>query len=220
MINNNFENENDLSWMNPTLLSKLIKHLETKEILIEVIKEKKASVLASIPGIGIKTAINIIQDDMKNRKDVNIDSVLKTQDTKQMYNEIFKIIRSYLSSEYAKEKLSLFFPFPSTQIEEIKSRYESFNEIKNALKELNDKDIEKTTSLLKKIKLLKPTSSNVKVKGRIILTTNTEVTEKLKKNRINKFVQIQQLKIGENAIDWIKGYDLVLFFASSEPYDS
>ncbi|MHA2060472.1 MAG: hypothetical protein ACW976_06820, partial [Candidatus Ranarchaeia archaeon] len=199
---------------------KLEEYFGSQEEAYNAILKGQGAAIASISNIGIKTAINLLLQDLQHREGVNLNTVLKTKDVTAMYNKVMALIQKYLSTEYGKEKLSTYFPLPSSKIELIKTRQAIFQEAKQAVSTLSTDQILQMRALLKDIKLMKPTLTNIKIKGRIILTTNPETTQKLKSRQIQKLVQVDQLKLGEKATDYIRGFDLVVFIPGPEPYDT
>ncbi|MHA2059891.1 MAG: hypothetical protein ACW976_03845, partial [Candidatus Ranarchaeia archaeon] len=74
----------DFGKIRPAVVKKLEEYFGSQEEAYNVILKGQGAAIASISNIGIKTAINLLLQDLQHREGVNLNTVLKTKDVTAM----------------------------------------------------------------------------------------------------------------------------------------
>jgi hypothetical protein len=192
------------------LASKVIQVFGSEGAALEAIKNAQAARLASIPGVGSRTALSIIQEAYKIREGISPYEVLKTEDVRRLYHQIVEILQSYANSSFAKDKLSLYYPLPSTKTEQIKRRLDWFRQAAELVDKCQQEQLSELGGALSKARPLRSSSTPKMVTWRAILVDNEEDLRRLKKFGADKTSRLIRLQPGEQLEDYLNNYDFVL----------
>ncbi len=226
------------------IAEKLAEALGSEELALAAITNADVAVIADIPGIGHAKAVRIVRSFYESKEGVSLELVLRTQDAIEIYEHILNIIRSYTKTDYASDKLSLYFPLPSTKLEVMEERTSRFSEAKRLVEKIGNEKVQAISKLLAGIHSLKRWSQKRQVRGRIVLTDSEDVLKELERNHVSQYCTVRQFTPGtgpvdeetslsedrrrgeeeETAaggiIDFAKGYDVVLFIPSGTSHPS
>ena len=192
------------------LASKVIQVFGSEEAALEAIKNAQAATLASIPGVGSRTALSIIQEAYKIREGISPYEVLKTDDAKSLYHQIIEILQSYANSSFAKDKLSLYYPLPSSKVDEIRSRLDWFRQAAELVNKCRQEQLTELGDALSKARPLRSSSIPSMVTWRAILVDNEESLKRLREFGADKTSRLIRLQPGEQLEDYLTNYDFVL----------
>ena len=192
------------------LASKVIQVFGSEGAALEAIKNAQAATLASIPGVGSRTALSIIQEAYKIREGISPYEVLKTDDVKLLYHQIVEILQSYANSPFAKDKLSLYYPLPSSKIGEIKRRLDWFRQAAELVNKCKQEQLSELGAALSKTRPLRGSPAPKMVTWRAILVDNEEGLKRLKKFGADKTSRLIRLQPGEQLEEYLNNYDFVL----------
>lgn len=202
--------------LGPKISEKLIDHFITEDNVLKALSEGRISEIASIRGIGRKYALKIIQE--YHSEDpvaggIYSDEILKTNDIKQIHEQIIEIIKSFAQTQFIKDKFSLLFPLPATKLEIIKKRMEYYKINISELKKIDQEVISRIRKLLKAIKTINPVDfrNNIKLK-RIIITDDQKEYDNLIENDIEKYAKVLLVKtFKEKEASFFNSFDIVIF---------
>jgi hypothetical protein len=226
------------------IAEKLAEALGSEEQALAAINSADVATIADIPGIGHAKAVRIVRSFYETKEGVSLEQVLRTQDAIEIYEHILNIIRSYTKTDYASDKLSLYFPLPSTKLEVMEERTTRFSEAKHLVEKIGNENVQTITKLLSGMHGLKRWSEKRQVKGRIVLTDGNEVLKELEKSHVTRYCTVRQLMPGKvpvdeeislpedsrreeeeetatgDIVDFAKGYDVVVFISSGASHPS
>jgi hypothetical protein len=226
------------------IAEKLAEALGSEEQALAAINSADVATIADIPGIGHAKAVRIVRSFYETKEGVSLEQVLRTQDAIEIYEHILNIIRSYTKTDYASDKLSLYFPLPSTKLEVMEERTTRFSEAKHLVEKIGNENVQTITKLLSGMHGLKRWSEKRQVKGRIVLTDGNEVLKELEKSHVTRYCTVRQLMPGKvpvdeeislpedsrreeeeetatgDIVDFAKGYDVVVFIPSGASHPS
>ena len=170
----------------PRLVQKLITVFGSEDAAINVISNAQVASLAGIPGVGKKRALDIVQEAYALREGISAFEVLKTEDIQEIYTRILTIIQSYANSLFAKDKLSLYYPLPSTKMEIINQRLRWFQQAEELVKKCN---LEQLNQLGRHLSISRPLRRGTNLSlatWRVILTDNDAAYNQLKEYQADK----------------------------------
>ncbi len=204
------ERLNQIPGVGPRLVQKLITVFGSEDAAINVISNAQVASLAGIPGVGKKKALDIVQEAYALREGISAFEVLKTEDIQEIYTRILTIIQSYANSLFAKDKLSLYYPLPSTKMEIINQRLRWFQQAEELVKKCNQ---EQLNQLGRHLSISRPLRRGTKLSlatWRVILTDNDTAYNQLKEYQADRTSRIIQLKPGERLDEYLQSYDYVI----------
>jgi hypothetical protein len=222
------------------IAERLAEALGGEEQALTAINTADVAAIADIPGIGHAKAVKIVRSFYETKEGVSLEQVLRTQDAVEIYEHIINIIRSYTKTDYASDKLSLYFPLPSAKLDVMQERIMRFSEASRLVERIGNDKVQAIAKHLAGMHGLKRWSDRRQTKGRIVLTDSEEVLKELEKSHVSRYCSIRQLtpgtgfvdedtsmpednssKRGEDGgrsgggiIDFAKGYDVVVYISS------
>ncbi|MHA1394136.1 MAG: hypothetical protein ACTSRZ_11575 [Promethearchaeota archaeon] len=162
----------------------------------EAIRALKNGMVGIIPGISSKQAIKIAQTIFEMEYNEKVDSTLKTEHAKEIYNDIIDIISKYFITDYARNKISLYFPLSAKNLNLIKQRNQIFKRAIEFVKKYNTVLQKRGIfKYLKNLSMLKRRSLNLKIKNRHIVTNLEDVMNRLNELEITKYVSCEQIDL-------------------------
>ncbi|MEM1658555.1 MAG: hypothetical protein QXX87_03420 [Candidatus Jordarchaeales archaeon] len=204
----------DIEGVGEKIKGRLIEFFGSEDEAVKAILEGRVVEISSIPGVGLGKAYNIVRSAWELVDGVKWDSVLRTDGAKKIYEDMLKIIQSYALTEYAKQKLRLFWPYPASKIGKVMERLDVFSEAKSVVESASPDVLEKIRNALRKIKYFSKAAVK-KIKGRIIVTRSEAEYAKLREAGINDYCNVLLLGEGDSVRDYAEGYDLVIFIGEA-----
>ncbi|MEM3465162.1 MAG: AAA family ATPase [Candidatus Jordarchaeales archaeon] len=200
----------DIEGVGEKIRSRLIEFFGSEEEAVRAILEGRVSEVASAPGVGLGKAYSIVRSAWELVEGVKWDSVLKTEGVKRIYEDLLKLIQEYAQTEYAKNKLRLFWPYPASKIEKVMGRLEIFSEAKRVVEAASVETLERIRGALRRLKNFEKVTAR-KVKGRVIITRSEVEYAKLREAGVDKYCSVFLIGEGEKVKDYVEGYDLAVF---------
>ena len=194
----------------PRLAEKLIDVFGSELAALEIINNAQVATLASIPGVGKKKALDIVQDAYTIREGISAFEVLKTEDIQTIYQRILSIIQSYANSLFAKDKLSLYYPLPSSKIDVITQRLDWFQQALELVNQCSMEQLAHMGKLLSNARPLRRGATPSLATWRVILTDNDEAHNLMKQYKAGKTSRLIRLKPGERLDEYLKSYDYII----------
>ncbi|MCL7412560.1 MAG: helix-hairpin-helix domain-containing protein [ANME-2 cluster archaeon] len=100
---------------------RLLEHFESYEEVMKAFAQRNVTAIAAVPGIGEKNAIALVQAYIFKDENISPDDFLRTREAHRVYRRLLDIIKSYTSTAYARDKLNIYFPMPSSKKDTINS---------------------------------------------------------------------------------------------------
>jgi DNA mismatch repair protein MutS2 len=197
----------------------LIDHFGSEAVALKVIMDSRVDLVAAVPGIGTRQAVNIVKGAFEQEFGASSNMFLKTIDVRKIFDSVLDIIRGYANTSYAKDKLLLYFPLPPEKISVIQERQEYFAHAVEIASSLSEQQRKSLNTLLSQIRGLFRRIKPKRLEGRVVLTNDEKVFDKLITEEVDKWCPVYLMTEGENAVDYSRGYDLVLFISPLGLYD-
>ncbi len=213
------ETLSDIPGVGSKLRKILVDHFGSEAVALKVILDFRVDLVASVPGIGDKQAVNIVKAVYENRFGVNSYDILRSPDIRKIFDDLLDIIRGYANTTYARDKLFLYFPLPPERIDEILKRQKTFADAADMARNLNENQRELLTKNLSNVRSLYYKIKPRRIEGRVVITNDEKVFDKLIQEGIDKWCPVYILTEGENAVDYAQGYDLVFYIAPYGDFD-
>jgi DNA mismatch repair protein MutS2 len=197
----------------------LIEHFGSEAVALKVIRDSRVDLVAAVPGIGSKQAVNLVKGAFEQQFGVNSNMLLRSADIRKIFESILEIMQSYANTTYAKDKLFLYFPLPPEKLDTIIERQKYFADASDIAHGLTSEQRELLKGLLSQIRGLYRRAKPRRIEGRVIITNNDKVFDKLITEGVDKWCPVYVLSEGESGADYARGYDLVLFISPLGVYD-
>ncbi|MHA2004588.1 MAG: MutS-related protein, partial [Candidatus Thorarchaeota archaeon] len=175
--------------------------------------------VAAASGIGSRQAVNIVKAAFEVQFGASANTILRSTDVRKIFDSVMGIIRGYTNTSYARDKLILYFPLPPDKIEVIQERQKYFSDAIDMASNLKDEQKESLKTNLTQVRGLYRRVKPRRLEGRVIITNDAKVFDTLVSEGVDRWCPVYVLSEGENAVDYAKGYDLVLFISPLGVYD-
>ncbi len=195
-------------------------HFGSESVALKVILDSRVDLVAAVPGIGARQAVNIVKAAYESRFGVSSNTILRSPDIRKIFEQVLDIIRSYANTVYAKDKLFLYFPLPPDRLEEIENRQAYFADASAMARSLSPEQREIICRNLSQIRGLFRRIKPKRIEGRVVLTNDDKTFDKLIAEGVEKWCPAYLLSEGESAADYAQGYDLVFYISPFGFYDS
>jgi len=197
----------------------LIEHFGSEAVALKVIRDSRVDLVAAVPGIGSKQAVNLVKGAFEQQFGVNSNMLLRSADIRKIFESILEIMRGYANTTYAKDKLFLYFPLPPEKLDTIIERQKYFADASDIARGITPEQRETLKGLLAQVRGLYRRAKPRRIEGRVIITNNDKVFDKLITEGVDKWCPVYVLSDGESGADYAHGYDLVLFISPLGAYD-
>lgn len=197
----------------------LVDHFGTEAVALKVIQDSRVDLVAAVPGIGSKQAVNIVKGAFEQQFGVNSNMLLRSNDIRKIFETILEIMQDYANTTYAKDKLFLYFPLPPDKLDTILERQKYFADASAMARRLNPDQRETLKKLLSQVRGLYRKAKPRRIEGRVVITNDDKVFDRLITEGIDKWCPVYVLSEGESGVDYAQGYDLVLFISPFGAFD-
>jgi len=197
----------------------LIEHFGSETVALKVIHDSRVDLVAAVPGIGSRQAVNLVKGAFEKEFGASSNMLLRSQDIRKIYELSLDIIRGYANTNYAKDKLFLYFPLPPEKTDVILERQKYFADAAEMAKGLSNDQRANLKSLLSQVRGLYRRVKPRRLEGRVIITNDDKVFDTLIKEGVDRWCPVYVLSEGENGADYAQGYDLVLYISPLGIYD-
>ncbi len=197
----------------------LVDHFGTEVVALKVIQDSRVDLVAAVPGIGSRQAVNLVKGAFEQQFGVSSNMLLRSGDIRKIFESVLGIMQGYANTTYAKDKLFLYFPLPPEKIDIILERQKYFADAAVMAKGLNSDQRETLKRLLTQVRGLYRRAKPRRIEGRVIITNDDKVFDKLITEGIDKWCPVYVLSDGESGVDYAQGYDLVLFISPFGAFD-
>ena len=204
------EHLNQIPGLGPRLAQKLVELFGSESAALNIIINAQVATLAGIPGVGKKRALDLVQEAYTIREGISALEVLKTADIQEIYHRIIAIIQTFANSVFAKDKLSLYYPLPSSKIDTVKKRLNWFKQAAELVEKCTKEQLQVMGQLLAKARPLRSGTPPSLATWRVIVTDNDDAHQRLKEFKAEKTSRLIRLKPGERLDEYLKSYDYVI----------
>lgn len=213
------EGLSDIPGIGEKVKKSLVDHFGSETVALKVILDSRVDLVAAVPGIGARQAVNIVKAAYEVQFGTSANMILRSPDLRKIFDSILGIIQGYTNTAYAKDKLLLYFPLPPSKIDVIQERQSYFADAADMARRLTDDQRVELSRLLGQVRGLYRRTRPTRIKGRVIITNDDTTFDKLISDGIDKWCPVYLLTEGENATDYAKGYDLVMYISPFGVYD-
>ncbi len=197
----------------------LVDHFGTEAVALKVIQDSRVDLVAAVPGIGSRQAVNLVKGAFEQQFGVSSNMMLRSIDIRKIYESVLRIMQGYANTTYAQDKLFLYFPLPPEKMDIILERQKYFADAAVMARGLSSDQRETLKRLLTQVRGLYRRAKPRRIEGRVIITNDDKVFDKLITEGIDKWCPVYVLSDGESGVDYAQGYDLVLFISPFGAFD-
>jgi hypothetical protein len=197
----------------------LVDHFGSEVVALKVIQDSRVDLVAAVPGIGSRQAVNLVKGAFEQQFGVSSNMMLRSSDIRKIYESVLRIMQGYANTTYAKDKLFLYFPLPPEKMDIILERQKYFADAAVMARGLSSDQRETLKRLLTQVRGLYRRAKPRRIEGRVIITNDDKVFDKLITEGIDKWCPVYVLSDGESGVDYAQGYDLVLFISPFGAFD-
>ncbi len=194
----------------PRLVQKLVAVFGSEEAALDIISNAQVATLAGIPGVGKKKALDLVQEAYTIREGISAFEVLKTEDIREIYFQILTIIQSYANSLFAKDKLTLYYPLPSSKADVINQRLLWFQQATELVSKCSKNQLMQLGQLLSNARPLRRGASPTLATWRVVVTDNDDSFRQMQEFEVDKTSRLIRLKPGEKLDEYLKSYDYII----------
>ncbi|MHA2600527.1 MAG: MutS-related protein [Candidatus Thorarchaeota archaeon SMTZ1-83] len=213
------ESLSDIPGVGEKIRKALVDHFGNEAVALKVITDSRLDLVSAVPGIGDKQAINIVKAAFEVQFGASANTILRSVDARKIFDSVLGIIRGYTNTSYARDKLILYFPLPPDKLDIIHERQKYFSDASEMAHELTEEQEEILRANLSQTRGLYRRIKPRRLEGRVIITNDEKVFDKLVSEGVDRWCPVYVISEGENAIDYAKGYDLVIYMSPLGVYD-
>lgn len=185
---------------------RLIKHFGSEKQALEAILDRDIAAISEVEGINERAVISLVLDATALNEGAGVKDFLRTGEAFEIYERIMELIKGFAHTRHAKNKLSLYFPYPAHRKDKIIKIQKDTSGIIELAQKLDDNEL---SSLLSKIKPIKNFNMPA-IRERVIIATNGEEFEAARKFPVS----VQLVPDAREAVDVAKGYSHVIMSTS------
>ncbi len=213
------ESLSEISGIGEKVRKALVDHFGTEAVALKVIQDSRVDLVAAVPGIGSRQAVNLVKGAFEQQFGVSSNMLLRSSDIRKIFESVLRIMQGYANTTYAKDKLFLYFPLPPEKLDIILERQKYFTDASTMARGLNTDQRETLKRLLTQVRGLYRRAKPRRIEGRVVITNDDKVFDKLITEGIDKWCPVYVLSEGESGVDYAQGYDLVLFISPFGAFD-
>ncbi len=197
----------DIPRIGDKMSKRFVEHFGSENQALDVILAGDIASISEVEGIGQRYAISLIQDVASRVEGVNVSDFLRTKEAMDVYEKLLDLVKEFAHTRYSKDKLHVFFPYPSSKIQKIMQVRESvsyYMETANLLE--GDGTI---VDLLSKATQLNFKHQCPKIRDRVIITSDHDSYEYARK-RFAGLVDVNFARSLSEFIDVSRGFSQVI----------
>jgi hypothetical protein len=176
-----------------------MEHFGGEKQAIEAIISADIASISEIEGMSVKSAISLVLEAFSQNTGVAIRDFLKTREAFEIYERIMALLCDCARTDYARNKLHLYYPYPSGKKDLIMKVQQEVRSVIKMTQGIDDKEI---SGFLGRIKPLRTKNNIPIIRDRVIITHNSEEFEAAKKFPVS----VQLVENPTEAIDIARGY--------------
>ncbi len=189
------------------MAGRFIDYFGTEELAMQAILNGDIADISGVEGVGQRYAISLVHEVRAGVEGVNLNDFLKTKESIDIYERLLDLVKQFAHTHYAKEKLHIYIPYPSSRasrIEEIRNLSMGYIEIAKKLK-----DNEQFISLLSQIHSPELKYPVPRIRDRVMIASR-EGSYSRAKARFGHLMDVQLVKGAGEFVDISRGYAHVI----------
>lgn len=197
----------DIPRIGHKLSKRFVEHFGSERRAMDVILSGDVASISEVEGIGHRYAVSLIQDVASRTQGVNVDDFLRTREAVNVYEKVLDLVKVFTNTRYSRDKMHVFFPYPSTNIDKIMEVRESISFYTDTVKTLEENGL--IVELLSKVAPLNFKHKFPKIRERVIITPDLDSYE-YAKSRFHGQIDIQLASSPSDIIDISRGFSQVI----------
>ncbi|WP_094227129.1 MutS-related protein [Methanolobus psychrotolerans] len=197
----------DIPRIGGKMSKRFVEHFGSESQALDAILAGDIASISEVEGIGQRYAISLIQDVASRAEGVTVSDFLRTREAMDVYEKLLDIVKEFTHTRYSRDKLHVFFPYPSTKIEKIMQIRESVSYYMETATVLEGD--ENIVDLLSKTSQLNFKHQCPKVRDRVIITSDQDSYESARK-RFAGLVDVHLARSLSEFIDVSRGFSQVI----------
>ncbi|MEZ5334449.1 MAG: helix-hairpin-helix domain-containing protein [Methanolobus sp.] len=197
----------DIPRIGDKMSKRFVEHFGSESQALDAILAGDIASISEVQGIGQRYAIALIQDVASRVEGVNISDFLRTRESMDVYEKLLDIVKEFAHTRYSRDKLHIFFPYPSTKSEKIMQIRESVSYYMETASRVLDDDLIK--ELLPKVSQLNFKHNYPKVRDRVVITSDQDSYEYARK-RFTGLIDVHFSRSISEFIDISRGFSQVI----------
>lgn len=185
---------------------RLIKHFGSEKQALDAILDRDIAAISEVEGMTEKSSISLVLDAVALNEGAGVKDFLKTGEAFEIYERIMELIKGFAHTRHARNKLSLYFPYPAHKKDRIAQTQKEVGDVIELVQKLDDNEL---SSILSKIKPIKNFSMPA-IRDRVIIATSSEEFEAAKRFPVS----VQLVSGAREAVDIARGYSHVIISTS------
>lgn len=181
---------------------RLIEHFGGEKQAIDAIINADIASISELEGMTAKSAISLVLEAFSHNTGAGIRDFLKTREGFEIYERIMAMLCDSARTDYARNKLHLYYPYPAHKKELILKWQKEISSVMEMTREIDENEISGFLGGIKPVR----TKINIPiVRDRVIITRNMEEFEAAKKFPVS----VQLVENPSEAVDIARGYSHV-----------
>ena len=90
------ESLSQISGIGEKVRKALVDHFGTEAIALKVIQDSRVDLVAAVPGIGSRQAVNIVKGAFEQQFGVSSNMLLRSSDIRKIYESVLEIMQGYI----------------------------------------------------------------------------------------------------------------------------
>lgn len=200
-------NLRDIPRIGEKMEQRFVEYFGSEDAALDAILEGDISSISGVEGVGQRYAISLVHEVRAQMEDVSISDFLKTKEAVDIYERLLDLIQQFAHTQYAKDKLHIYFPYPESKKDKIEEVRESISYYIDIAELLNDDN--EFLKLLPQIKSLKLKYTLPRVRENAILATDHSEFE-YARTRFGDMIDVQLVSNLSEFVDSARGYSHVI----------
>ncbi|MDG6243124.1 MAG: endonuclease MutS2 [Methanolobus sp.] len=197
----------DIPRIGNKMSKRFVEHFGSESLALDAILAGDITSISEVEGIGQRYAISLVQDVSSMVEGVDVTDFLRTREAMDVYEKLIDLIREFAHTRYSRDKLHIFYPYPSSRVEKIMKVRESVSYyMENSRLLEDDRTI---TELLPKVSQLNFKHVCPKIRDRVIITSDQDAYEQARK-RFAGLVDVHFARSFSEFIDVSRGFSQVI----------
>ncbi|WMW21856.1 endonuclease MutS2 [Methanolobus mangrovi] len=197
----------DIPRIGDKMSKRFVDHFGSENQALDAILAGDIASISEVEGVGQRYAISLMQDVASRVEGVNVSDFLRTKESMDVYEKLLDLVKEFAHTRYSRDKLHIFFPYPSAKVEKIMKVRESVSYYMETAKLLETD--ETIVDLLSKTTQLNFKHQCPKVRDRVIITSDQDSYEYARK-RFAGLVDVNFARSLSEFIDVSRGFSQVI----------
>jgi hypothetical protein len=195
-----FDSLRQVKGVGDKVYGRLLERFGTEEAVLRILERQDFQELLGV--LPLPKAVEIAREVHAEKRSFRYIDILKTPETREIYNSVISVIRSHASTDYARLMIGLF--YPTKDLRELERRREEVREGVMLFKRLRGDKLGRLKKILRGFRLTR--GRRKRISGKAVVTDDEALYEDLKE--FSDVTDIFLLKEGED-MEFLRHYDMV-----------